>query len=128
MIKEKIKKLALANGFKLKVQDDGSLDLNPYVYDFAKVLLGDKDKRIAELEKANSKLKEPIDLGERITFTKQSLEAHNLEQREESVANFCCWLIDNGEPIPEEQIQKYGSDYIIWARDQAKALKGGKLC
>ena len=54
---------------------------------------------------------------------KIALEAHNLEQREESVANFCCWLIDNGEPIPEEQIQKYGSDYIMWVRNQAKTLK-----
>jgi hypothetical protein len=32
---EKIKELALANGFKLKEQADGSMDLNAYVYDFA---------------------------------------------------------------------------------------------
>lgn len=54
-----------------------------------------------------------------------SLQAHNLKQREESVAEFCCWLIDNGEPIPEEQLQRYGNDYILWARNQAKALKDG---
>ena len=32
---QKIKELALANGFKLKEQADGSMDLNAYVYDFA---------------------------------------------------------------------------------------------
>ena len=37
--KEKIKQIALANGFKLKEQPDGSMDLNPYVYDFAEALL-----------------------------------------------------------------------------------------
>ena len=33
------KALALANGFKLKEQPDGNMDLNPYVYDFAQTLL-----------------------------------------------------------------------------------------
>lgn len=36
---EDIKEIALANGFKLKEQPNGSVDLNPYVYDFAKALL-----------------------------------------------------------------------------------------
>lgn len=31
--KETIKEIALANGFKLKEQADGEMDLNPYVYD-----------------------------------------------------------------------------------------------
>ena len=35
MNKEQIKQLALNNGFKLKEQHDGSMDLNPYVYEFA---------------------------------------------------------------------------------------------
>lgn len=38
MNKQQIKELALANGFKLKEQPDGSMDLNPYVYDFAAAL------------------------------------------------------------------------------------------
>jgi hypothetical protein len=37
--KEIIKQLALDAGFKLKDQPDGSQDLNPYVYAFAKSLL-----------------------------------------------------------------------------------------
>ena len=32
---EKVKELALANGFKLKEQASGNMDLNAYVYDFA---------------------------------------------------------------------------------------------
>ena len=38
-MKEQIKELALRTGFKLKEQPDGSMDLNPYVYDFAQTLL-----------------------------------------------------------------------------------------
>ena len=34
-----ITEIALANGFKLKEQPDGSLALNPYVFDFAKALV-----------------------------------------------------------------------------------------
>ena len=41
MDKNKIKKLALENGFKLKEQADGSIDLNPYVYDFVSSLFTD---------------------------------------------------------------------------------------
>jgi hypothetical protein len=33
-----IKQIALEQGFKLKEQPDGSMDLNPYVYTFARVL------------------------------------------------------------------------------------------
>lgn len=36
--KTTIKRLALHVGFKLKKQDDGSLDLNDYVYDFASLI------------------------------------------------------------------------------------------
>lgn len=39
MTEQEIKELALANGFKLKEQADGSLDLNPYVYDFVAAVL-----------------------------------------------------------------------------------------
>ena len=34
MTKSQIRELALANGFKLKKQPNGSMDLHPYVYDF----------------------------------------------------------------------------------------------
>ena len=35
MTKDEIKQAALECGFKLKQQPDGTMDLNPYVYDFA---------------------------------------------------------------------------------------------
>ena len=36
--KSRIKAIALSSGFKLKEQPDGDMDLNPYVYEFAKLL------------------------------------------------------------------------------------------
>lgn len=39
MNKDDIRDLALAVGFKKKLQADGSMDLNPYVYDFVQKLL-----------------------------------------------------------------------------------------
>lgn len=39
MHKERIKEMALASRFKLKEQPNGEMDLNPYVYDFARALL-----------------------------------------------------------------------------------------
>lgn len=39
MHKELIKKIALENGFKLKEQPNGLIDLNPYVYVFANKLI-----------------------------------------------------------------------------------------
>lgn len=44
-----IKELALANGFKLKEQPDGSMELNPYVYEFAQALIAHAlaDKKVS---------------------------------------------------------------------------------
>ena len=41
---DQIKELALANGFKLKEQPDGTMDLNPYVYEFARALVLSRDE------------------------------------------------------------------------------------
>lgn len=52
MTNDEIKELALADGFKLKEQPNGEMDLNPYVYEFAKLLelavLYDRNKEIKE--------------------------------------------------------------------------------
>ena len=50
MNKKKIKDLALSNGFKLKEQPSGEMDLNPYVYDFADALLAKANERVKEIE------------------------------------------------------------------------------
>ena len=50
MNKKQIKDLALSNGFKLKEQPSGEIDLNPYVYDFADALLAKANERVKELE------------------------------------------------------------------------------
>lgn len=46
---EEIRNLALASGFKLKEQANGSMDLNPYVYEFARRLLGEFTKPVLSL-------------------------------------------------------------------------------
>ena len=52
MKKSRIKAMALSSGFKLKEQPNGEMDLNPYVYEFAKLLelavLYDRNKEIRE--------------------------------------------------------------------------------
>lgn len=39
MTNEQIKEVALTNGFKLKEQPSGKMDLNPYVYEFARAII-----------------------------------------------------------------------------------------
>ena len=46
MTSDQIKEIALANGFKFKEQPNGEMDLNPYVYEFARVLLKIQNERI----------------------------------------------------------------------------------
>ena len=50
--KSRIKAIALSSGFKLKEQPNGEMDLNPYVYEFAKLLelavLYDRNREINE--------------------------------------------------------------------------------
>lgn len=65
MTNDEIKDFALQYGFNLKEQPDGTMDLNPYVYEFARALLArgagltldaavvianakDKDRHLAE--------------------------------------------------------------------------------
>ena len=62
MTNEQIKHLALQNGFKLKEQPDGTMDLNPYVYDFAVALLNSYAYEVLGSlsgNRVNPKLKDP---------------------------------------------------------------------
>ena len=47
-----IKKVALAKGFKLKTQEDGSEDLNPYVYKFARYIAASANEDLFDKIKA----------------------------------------------------------------------------
>ena len=62
---QKIKELALANGFKLKEQASGNLDLNAYVYDFANAIeleiKAQAEKSLLEQFEINAKLTEKIE-------------------------------------------------------------------
>lgn len=57
MTNEQIKEIALANGFKLKEQPNGEMDLNPYVYEFARALFSEQ-QRIWDKERAAIELHE----------------------------------------------------------------------
>lgn len=48
MKKDKVRELALRNGFELKEQPDGAIDLHPYVYKFAQALLDSSQSYQAE--------------------------------------------------------------------------------
>ena len=50
MTNDQIKEIALANGFKLKEQPSGEMDLNPYVYDFARALIDELDRGITPIK------------------------------------------------------------------------------
>lgn len=81
--KTTVKELALANGFKLKEQADGSMDLNPYVYQFAAALIQHSLKdlidnhsenltpegirwlvRVADIEKVSEAIKTMMELND----------------------------------------------------------------
>jgi len=57
MDKQYVREIALDNGFKLKQQPDGDMDLNPYVYQFADELCSLLVLRSAELEQERDQLK-----------------------------------------------------------------------
>lgn len=60
MNEQQIRELALANGFKLKTQSDSDLDLNPYVYDFARALMQTAQLQ-AEIDRLRHVLNEEAD-------------------------------------------------------------------
>lgn len=47
MTNDQIKEIALKSGFKLKEQSDGSMDLNPYVYDFTRSLIQENNREVS---------------------------------------------------------------------------------
>lgn|GEM_PF-6314595 len=61
MNKKQIKDLALSNGFKLKEQPSGEMDLNPYVYEFASALIAKANERVAIYKRGINKAIEAIE-------------------------------------------------------------------
>ena len=76
MTKSQIREIALANGFKLKKQPDGSEDLNPYVYEFADKLINqyikDSYVHVGYTNGANIKLMQGTDYGAMYSNTNQN--------------------------------------------------------
>ncbi|KJZ17376.1 hypothetical protein TW86_03725 [Halomonas sp. S2151] len=59
---DRIRKLALANGFKLKHQPDGSEDLNPYVFNFARALVAEQTAQNDALWETLIKIADALDI------------------------------------------------------------------
>ena len=83
MNKQIIKDTALKNGFKLKEQPNGELDLNPYVYDFANELVKSQQQEIeslkaqlAQVKSTNHSLEEiNADLSESLKLLKDKYQS-----------------------------------------------------
>ena len=56
---ERVKQIALDNGFQLKEQASGNYDLHSYVYQFAEKLLEDKQAEVNELKAKLAKYEDP---------------------------------------------------------------------
>ncbi|WP_151675931.1 hypothetical protein [Acinetobacter soli] len=81
---EKVKKLALENGFKLKEQASGNLDLNSYVYDFAEALLKNQQAEIDSLKAQLAK----IESGEFVVVPKSKLNTYYWDEANNGVGYY----------------------------------------
>lgn len=72
---QKIKELALANGFSLKEQASGNMDLHSYVYEFANALLKEAIPEGSVLVANNSKTVVSIE-----KMVEQQVEASGITQ------------------------------------------------
>ena len=77
---DQIKELALAYGFKLKEQPNGEMDLNPYVYDFARAIGGNQHPNRKHIKH----LIDNLELGKAIILNEQNFKFDN----EIALANF----------------------------------------
>ncbi len=46
------------------------------------------------------------------------LAQHDKEVIEKAVVDFCCYLMDNGEPIAEDHLMVFGSDFLEQLQEQ----------
>lgn len=89
-------------------------------------IVADNSKVIAALQAENAKLqqerdelKRPIELGDRITFTKANLEAHNLEQQAKGLDKLAENMIPRGflaNTVCRDQVEQFANRL----RNQAK--------
>ena len=103
MNKQQVKELALSNGFKLKQQPSGEMDLNPYVYKFAEDLLAKANERVRELEQENS-----------VAMSDNEKLAHKILP--EHIARRCYEVIGGvAKPITDKQLNKFAIEKKIEA-------------
>ena len=61
MTNDEIRAMALSHGFTLRPQPDGSMDLNPYVYAFARALVEQERAQVCESRRTGGNIREDIE-------------------------------------------------------------------
>jgi hypothetical protein len=136
MNREQIKAMALASGFKLKPQPDGTEDLNPYVYEFAAALteymqqqndylsalasgqpLYGLEEKIADLMQRNKALREERD----------QLKAVLQDVIETAGLSAGCVQLAAPEEVHRTWVQ-FADHYIDQLHQQAKSQPGNYSC
>lgn len=120
MNNESIKKIALSNGFKLKQQTDGSMELNPYVYDFAKYLSEELLKENAELRSTNEFLRsqfkkymQTADISIYMDAMNSTPTQHLADIKADAVVKFTEHVKYNFEGImSDDALIDFGNEYI----------------
>ena len=103
MNKQQVKELALSNGFKLKQQPSGEMDLNPYVYEFAEDLLAKANERVAKLESENTNGNAAAEL---LIWWAQKLSNAPNEDLKEVIRIGYKRIVNLANLIGEEQLRK----------------------
>ena len=116
---QKIKELALANGFKLKEQANGNMDLNAYVYDFANAIeQAAKAQAVPEWISVNDKMPDEGDevfvhhYGHIVQATKDQKYSGGFKQRNcygwEAVSSYISHWMPMSVVLPESYHFYYG--------------------
>ncbi|PNN10542.1 hypothetical protein [Acinetobacter sp. FDAARGOS_131] len=94
MDKKTVKEIALANGFKLKEQPDGALELNPYVYVFADKLVEHQQAKVEELQKRMDAALKKLDKRRDELWSKWKEQADMQDQGAANAFEEAYWILE----------------------------------
>ena len=82
MTNDQIKEIALANGHALMTMPDGTEDIHPHVYDFARALMGKKLNQIMAALEAMESDDNTLDMSAMLDMCQDVIERHINDLRE----------------------------------------------
>lgn len=126
MDKQEIRKLAQDCGFNLRLQEDGSIDLNPYVYVFAERLLNHKHQEceVSSAEQSDlSPAHDPVNYPSHYTSHPSGVEAIEITRHMGfNLGNAMKYLWRNGLKDGQPAVQDL--EKAVWyIQDEIKRLK-----